>query len=66
MSERQRKYAMAGGLCGAAYLAENRLLPGLPDILLGTALGLGVVFLVLSLLPEKAAKTVRKWKRRGR
>lgn len=65
MSERKRKFAMLGGLCGAVYLLANRLLPSLPEVLMGAALGLGIVFFILSLLPEKAAKKVRKWKRRG-
>ena len=64
-AERKQKFALAGGLFGAAYLAANNTLPGLPDLLLGLILGLGLVFLVLSLLPEEALKRIRKWKRRG-
>lgn len=65
MSERKRKYAMLGGLFGAVYLLANRVLPGIPDVLLGTVLGLGCLCVIASLLPEKTARKIRKWKRRG-
>lgn len=65
MNERKRKFAMLGGLSGAIYLLANRVLPGVPELLLGVMLGLGIVFFVLALLPEKVARKVRKWKRRG-
>lgn len=65
MTERKRKFAMLGGLCGAVYLAANRLLPSLPEVLLGAVLGLGIVFFVAAMLPEKTARKTRKWKRRG-
>lgn len=65
MNERKRKYAMLGGLFGAVYLLANRVLPGIPELLLGAVLGVGIVFFVLALVPEKTARKVRKWKRRG-
>lgn len=65
MSERKRKFAMLGGLCGAVYLLANRLLPSLPEVLLGVVLGLGIVFFVAAMVPEKRARKSRKWKRRG-
>ncbi|MDE7219890.1 MAG: hypothetical protein K2O45_09750 [Oscillospiraceae bacterium] len=65
MNEEKRKFAMAGGLCGVIYLAANNLLPGVPDVLMGAALGLGCLFFIAALLPEKTAKKIRKWKRRG-
>lgn len=65
MKERQRKFAMLGGLFGAIYLAANNLLPSLPEVLLGAMLGLGIVFFILALLPEKTARKTRKWKHRG-
>ncbi len=55
-TEEQRPFAAAGGLCGAA----NRLLPGLPELLLG----LGLAFLTLGLLPEGLWRRIRRWKRR--
>lgn len=61
VSERQRKFAMLGGLFGLIYLFSGVL----PDLLQGALLGLGVLFFVLALLPEKTTKKVRKWKRRG-
>ena len=61
VSERQRKFAMLGGLFGLIYLFSGVL----PDLLQGALLGLGVLFFVLALLPEKITKKVRKWKRRG-
>ena len=61
MSERQRKFAMLGGLFGLLYLLSGVL----PDLLQGALLGFGVLFFVLALLPEKTAKKLRKWKRRG-
>ena len=64
-TEEQRPFAAAGGLCGAAYLAANRLLPGLPELLLGLLLGLGLAFLTLGLLPEGLWRRIRRWKRRG-
>lgn len=62
---RKQKFALAGGALGVAYLAVNHALPGLPDLLMGLILGLGIVFLALSLLPEEALEKLRKWKRRG-
>lgn len=61
VSERQRKFAMLGGLFGLIYLLSGVL----PDLLQGALLGLGIVFFVLSLLPEKTTRKIRKWKRRG-
>lgn len=61
VSERQRKFAMLGGLFGLLYLFAGVL----PDILQGALLGLGILFFVLALLPEKTARKMRKWKRRG-
>ena len=57
----QRRFALAGGMLGAAYLALNDLLPVFPDFLLG----LGMVFLLLGLLPGEGWRRLRKWKRRG-
>jgi len=65
MSEKQRKFAMLGGLLGAVYLMARHLLPSLPDILMGVILGLGILFFIMALLPEKSRKKIRKWKRRG-
>ncbi len=65
MNGRKQKYALLGGLLGAVYLAANNLLPGVPDFLMGVVLGLGIVFFILALLPEKTARRGRKWKRRG-
>ena len=61
----QRRFALAGGMLGAAYLALNDLLPAFPDFLLGLLLGLGMVFLLLGLLPGEGWQRLRKWKRRG-
>ena len=65
MNERKRKFAMVGGLCGAVYLVAKRLLPSLPEVLMGAVLGLGIVFFIAAMVPEKSAKKLRKWKRRG-
>lgn len=61
VSERQRKFALLGGLFGLIYLFSGVL----PDLLQGALLGLGVLFFVLALLPEKTTRKIRKWKRRG-
>ncbi len=61
----QRRLALAGGACGAAYLLAKHLLPGAPDFLMGLALGLGAVLLARGLVPEKTAGMLRAWKRRG-
>ena len=63
MSEQQRKYAMLGGFFGLLYLVGGSILP---DFLMGVLLGLGILFFVLALLPGKAQKRMRKWKRRGK
>lgn len=63
MSERQRKCALLGGMWGAAYLFTQGILP---DFLLGAVLGVALIFFAAALLPDKAAKKVRKWKRRGK
>lgn len=62
-TEKQRKFAIAGGLCGAFYLANE--LWNLPDFIMGLVLGLAILFLVLALLPEETLEKLRKWKRRG-
>ena len=62
MSERQRKFALFGGLFGLIYLFSGFL----PDILQGALLGLGILCFVLALLPEKPTKKIRKWKHRGK
>ncbi len=64
-TEKQRKFAVIGGLCGAVYLTLNQLWPTVPELLLGLLLGVGLVFLVVSLLPEGSWRKLRKWKRRG-
>ena len=64
-NKKKRTFAVLGGLFGAAYLAANHLLPGIPDFLMGVILGLTMVFLVMSLLPEGDLDKIRKWKRRG-
>lgn len=63
--ERRTWLAAAGGICGAAYLAANQLVPSIPDILMGLLLGLGAVLMMIGLLPEEARERLRKWKRRG-
>lgn len=65
MSRRQRTFALLGGLFGLLYLAANGLLPGVPEILMGAVLGLGCLCFIAALLPEKTARKIRKWKRRG-
>ena len=64
-TERQKRFAAIGGLCGAAYLVCNRLLPTLPEFLLGLLLGLTMVFLLVGLLQQENWRKLRKWKRRG-
>ncbi len=63
----QRRFALAGGLLSAVYLALNDLLPAFPDFLLGLllGLGLGMVLLLLGLLPGEGWRRLRKWKHRG-
>ena len=64
-NKKNRALTALGGLFGAAYLAANHLLPGLPDFLMGLILGLALVCLVMGLLPEETLAKIRKWKRRG-
>ena len=63
----RKRYAVCGGLFGTAYLISRNLLPGIPDLLMGLALGLGLVFVLLDVLPEERLEGLRKWKwiRRG-
>lgn len=61
----QKRFAIAGGLFGAVYLALNNSMPTFPEFLLGLLLGLGVVSLALGLLPEENWRRLRKWKRHG-
>lgn len=64
-TEKQRRLAMAGGLCGAAYLALTNVMPGIPELLLGLLLGLCIVLMIGGLLPEETWRKLRRWKRRG-
>ena len=64
-SQKQRWFAAAGGVCGAAYLTANRLLPGMPGLLTGLLLGLGAALLFTGMLPKAAWRKLRTWKRRG-
>ncbi len=63
MTKKQQKYAMAGGLCGAFYLAND--LWNLPDFIMGIVLGAAALLLALALLPEKSLEKLRKWKHCG-
>ena len=58
----QRRFALAGGMLGAAYLALNDLLPAFPDFLLGLLLGLGMVFLLLGLLGMGLLLALAPWR----
>lgn len=64
-SSKQRLFAAVGGLCGAAYLTCNNVLPSAPDLLLGLLLGLAAVLILMGLLPEERWRRLRKWKRGG-
>ncbi|MCI8716193.1 MAG: hypothetical protein HFF66_10420 [Oscillospiraceae bacterium] len=64
MNSLKKKFAAAGGLLGLLYLAANNLLPGIPDFLMGFVLGIAMVFLLASLLPDTAMVRIRDWKRK--
>lgn len=64
-TNKQRKFAAVGALFGALYLTLNNLLPTVPELLLGLLAGLAMVYLVVSLLPEKSWRKLRGWKNRG-
>ena len=61
MNSLKKKFAAAGGLLGLLYLAANNLLP---DFLMGFVLGIAMVFLLASLLPDTAMVRIRDWKRK--
>lgn len=60
----REKFAAIGGLFGTACLLSLYLPPGLPDFLIGLILGLALIAITMSLLPEGAPERLRKWKRR--
>ena len=64
MNSLKKKFAAAGGLLGLLYLAANNVLPGIPDFLMGFVLGIAMVFLLASLLPDTAVVRIRDWKRK--
>lgn len=64
MNSLKKKFAAAGGLLGLLYLAANNVLPGIPDFLMGFVLGIAMVFLLASLLPDTAMVRIRDWKRK--
>ena len=64
MNSLKKKFAAAGGLLGLLYLAANNLLPGIPEFLMGFVLGIAMVFLLASLLPDTAMVRIRDWKRK--
>ena len=64
MDRKRRRLAALGALMGALYLIANNTLPGIPDFLMGLVLGVAMVFLLASLLPEAAMARIREWKRK--
>ena len=70
MDNRRKTFVHTGGLFGLLYLITNRtngILPDMPALELakGLLMGLGLAFLVVSLLPEEAMAKLRGWKSRG-
>ena len=67
MNEKQtrRLLALCGGMCGAAYLAMEGILPNASDFLMGALLGLGLTLIILALLPATARQKLKRWKGRG-
>lgn len=64
MNPARKKFAAIGALTGVLYLVANNTLPGIPDFLMGFVLGIAIVFLLASLLPEAATARIRAWKRK--
>jgi len=64
-TDRKRTFAVLGALSGALYFMTSGLSVSLPEFLLGALLGLAMVLLALSLLPEETLQKLRKWKCRG-
>lgn len=64
MNSTRKKFAAIGAVTGILYLVANNTLPGIPDFLMGFVLGIAMVFLLASLLPEAAMARIRKWKRK--
>ena len=64
---RKQNFAACGGIVGASYLAANNC-ACVPDFVMGLALGLGLVLLALSLLPEEKLRkleALKPWRHRG-
>lgn len=60
MSDKKRKIALCGGLCGLIYLIQ--LFIPLPDFISGFVLGLALSLLILALLPEEVLVKLKKLK----
>ena len=64
MGKKKRPLSAAGSLLLLGYLLCSRF-TAVPEFLLGLLLGLALVSLALSLLPETILIRLREWKHRG-
>jgi len=64
MGERKRPLLGVGALFVALLLSNGHII-NLPDFLAGFLVGASIVCMILSMLPEKTLKKLKRWKHHG-
>jgi len=64
MRERKRRFAGVGAMFTALILSNGHIIT-LPDFVAGFLVGMAIVCMILSMLPDKTFETLKRWKRHG-
>ena len=64
MHEKKRRLAGVGALWLALALSSGHLFT-LPDFLEGFLIGMAIVCMILSMLPDKTLEKLKRWKQHG-
>lgn len=64
MSEKKRRLTGVAAMFAALILSNGHII-ALPDFMAGFLVGLAIVFMILSMLPDKTLEKLKRWKRHG-